>query len=133
MDKPDLYRDLSYKLIGVAMKVHADYGANHKEKIYERALSEKLDKDGVKFVVQPKIPVYSIDSGAQLGWYQPDFLIDDKIIVEIKATNYPIKAHEIQLSDYLKRSKVELGYLINFGQPSLYYRRMIWTNDRKIW
>lgn len=126
-----MYRELSYKVVGLAMDVHSTYGSNHKEVIYQRALAEKLTLSGIKFQREPKIAVRSIDTGKQLGWYQPDFLIDGKIIIELKATAYPIKTHEIQLRDYLKCTKIELGYLLNFGQPTLYYRRIIYTNNLK--
>lgn len=131
MPKIDLYRTLSYELVGLAMEVHTTYGSNHKEIIYQQALAEKLSLAGIKFEREPRIPVISVDTSKQLGWYQPDFLIDQKIIVELKAMPYPIKVHEVQLRDYLKSSKVELGYLINFGMPNLYFRRLIYTNDQK--
>ncbi len=131
MEKPDLFRDLSYKLVGLSMEVHSDYGSNHKEVIYQRALAEKFAIAGIPFRQEVKIPVLSVDTKKQLGWYQPDFLIDNRIILEIKAVGYPAKAHEIQLRDYLKCSNIELGYLLNFGMSSLYYRRIIFTNNRK--
>jgi len=127
----DLHRELSYQLIGIAMNVHSNYGTAHKEVIYERALAEKFSIAKVPIKNQPKLAVYSVDTKMKLGWYQPDFLVDDKIIVELKATAYPIKAHEIQLRDYLKCSTYELGYLLNFGMPSLYFKRIILTNLRK--
>jgi len=115
------------------MEVHSAYGSNHKETIHQRALAEKLSLSGIGLQQEPKIAVVSVDTGKQLGWYQPDLLIEDKIIVELKATAYPIKVHETQLRDYLKCSKLELGYLLNFGTPTLYYRRIIYTNDVKFW
>jgi GxxExxY protein len=132
MEKLDLYRELSYQVVGLAMEVHSSYGPNHKEVIYQRALAEKLSIAKVNFQQEPKIAVFSVDTGKQLGWYQPDFLIDDKIIIELKVTSYPLKVHEKQLRDYLKCTKFELGYLLNFGSPSLYYRRIIYTNDLKL-
>jgi GxxExxY protein len=131
MERPDLFRGLSYKLVGLAMEAHSAYGPNHKETIYQRALAEKLAAANVNFQREPKIAVLSIDTGKQLGWYQPDFLIDNTIILELKATLYPIQAHELQLRDYLKCTNIELGYLFNFGTAALYYRRIIYTNNLK--
>ena len=113
------------------MEVHKIYGSNHKEIIYQRALAEKLNLAGIKFEQEPKIEVVSLDTGMQLGWYQPDILVDKKIILELKATTHAFKVHDTQLRDYLKCSKIELGYILNFGMPSLYYRRIIYTNDQK--
>ncbi len=132
MEKVDLFRELSYEIVGLAMEVHKNYGSNHKEIIYQRALAEKLGQAGIKFEQEPKIAVISIDTGMKLGWYQPDILIDQKIILELKATTYAFKIHETQLRDYLKCSKIELGYLLNFGMPSLYHRRIIYTNNQKL-
>ncbi len=132
MEKIDLFRELSYEIVGLAMEVHKIYGSNHKEIIYQRALAEKLTLAGVKFEQEPQIQVLSIDTGKKLGWYQPDIFIDKKIILELKATNYPLKVHETQLRDYLKCSQIELGYILNFGMPSLYYRRIIYTNNQKL-
>jgi len=131
MEKIDLYRELSYKVVGLAMAVHSTYGSNHKEVIYQRALAEKLTLEGIEFTQEPKIVVRSLDTGKQLGWYQPDFLIRGRMIVELKATLYPMKAHETQLRDYLKCTDIELGYLLNFGGRTLHYRRIIYTNDVK--
>ncbi len=131
MNKVDLCRELSYEIVGLAMEVHKIYGSNHKEIIYQRALAEKLNLAGIKFEQEPKIEVVSLDTGMQLGWYQPDILVDKKIILELKATTHAFKVHDTQLRDYLKCSKIELGYILNFGMPSLYYRRIIYTNDQK--
>ncbi|NQU77874.1 GxxExxY protein, partial [Candidatus Falkowbacteria bacterium] len=75
--------------------------------------------------------IYSFRTGKVLGKYIPDFIIDDKIIVEIKAVGYIPKNIENQLLDYLKNGKYELGYIINFSGRSLYRRRFICTNNRK--
>ncbi len=130
-ERIDLQRELSYELIGLAMDVQTTYGSNHKEIIYQRALAEKLKLNNIDFVQEPKIEIFSADTRRSLGWYQPDLLVERKIIVELKATSYPAKAHEVQLRDYLKCSNIEIGYLLNFGLPSLYFQRIIYTNDRK--
>lgn len=131
MDDQNFHPELSHQLVGVAMKVHTAYGSIHKEVIYERAFKEKLLLAKIPFLSQPKIPVLSVDTKEQLGWYQPDFLIADAIIVELKSTGYPLKVHETQLRDYLKCSRYELGYVLNFGMPSLYYKRIVFSNGRK--
>ncbi len=128
MSNEPLYKELSYRIIGLAMEVHRIYGSGHKEVVYQRAMEEKLKIAGIPFKAQPRIPVLSIDSGKTLGHYVPDILIDDRIILELKRTDFPIRIHEIQLRDYLKNTYYELGYVINFGCPSLYFHRAICSN-----
>ena len=85
----------------------------------------------LKFERQKRINIYSIDSGKVLGVYIPDLVIEDKIIIEIKATNFTIDQFLRQQQSYLKASKYEIGYLVNFGAPKLYFKKSIFTNDRK--
>jgi GxxExxY protein len=126
-----LYKDLSYKIVGLCLEIYNTYGSYHKEKVYQRLLKEKLDLNKIDNVSEPKIDLYSQDSGRILGCYVPDFLIDNKIIIEIKATRVNCFRDEEQLIHYLKISNYELGYLINFGLRSLYFKRLIYTNDKK--
>ncbi len=130
-DRNMIHKEISYKLIGVAMKVQNAYGNNHQEIIYQRAFEEYLKQEGVPFLAQPKLPVRSLISQKNLGFYRPDFLIDSCVIVEIKAVPYPIQRFEQQISSYLKTSPYEVGYLINFGIAPLFYRRFLHTSDRK--
>ena len=121
----------SYKLIGIAMLIQNRYGYGHQEMIYQRALEEEFTKAGIIFAAQLKLKILSFESQKVLGWYKPDFIVDESIIVEIKATPYPVKRFEDQLRTYLRTSKYEVGYLINFGITPLYYQRIIHTLDRK--
>jgi len=88
--------------------------------------------NSIKFQSKQKISIYSRDSGKEIGFYVPDLVVDEKIIVELKPTTIIVKRDEIQLCEYIKTSKFELGYLINFGLASLYYKRIIYTNNYKI-
>ncbi len=127
-----LYKDLSYKMFGICMEVHREYGSVHNERIYHKVLEEKLKLKNINFVSQPKIVIYSKETGNEIGYYVPDLVIEDKIVVELKATPMVFKKHEIQLSEYIKISEYELGYLFNFGLKSLYFKRSIYTNDNKL-
>ena len=131
MPHEPLHKELSYRIIGIAMEAHREYGSGHKEVVYQKALEEKLAIAGIPFKAQPRIPVLSINSGKTLGHYIPDILIDDRIILELKRTDFPIRIHEIQLRDYLKNTPYELGYVINFGCPSLYFKRVICSNQHQ--
>jgi hypothetical protein len=126
-----LYPDLSYKIRGAIMNVANKYGKGLKENIYQKALAEEFDKLGIKYLQQKRITIYSLETSKPLGVYVPDFLIEDKIILEIKATDFIIPKDVQQQLSYLKASKYELGFLANFSTPKLYIKRSIYTNDRK--
>lgn len=127
-----MYKDLSYKLVGICMEVHRLYGSVHHERIYHKALAEKLNLNQIKFISKPRIIVYSKDTGNKLGYYEPDLVIEDKIVAELKAKPIIIKQFEKQLSEYIQTSIYEVGYLFNFGLSSLYFKRIIYTNNNKI-
>jgi len=127
-----LFRDLSYKLVGLCMELHREYGQFHNERVYHKGLEEKLNQQKIEFKSKPRIAVYSKDSGKEIGYYEPDLLIESRIIVELKVYPKIIRKHEIQLLEYLKTSEYESGYLFNFGLHSLYFRRIIFTNNNKL-
>lgn len=126
-----LHKELSYSLQGLFYDVRNKYGWHHKEKIYHNALQEELDAKKIQYVSEPRLDVISVTSGKKLGSYVPDFLIEDTIIVELKASPFTNKDMEMQLVEYLKSSKYDLAYLVNFGEKSFQPRRLIHTVDRK--
>lgn len=130
-DKHFLYKDLTGKFLGICFAVQNELGPFHNERIYHSVLKERLDLEKISFKSKPKISVYSRKTGKEVGFYVPDYLLDNKVIVEIKAKPFKEKKDEVQLSEYLKTTIYEIGYLINFGIKPLYYRRIIFTNDRK--
>lgn len=125
-----LYKDLSYKLQGLFFDIRNDLGSGHKESIYQKALEKKLVETGIKFIKEPPIKIYS-KKGEFLGLYRPDFLLEDKIIVELKAIEHISRQETARVYDYLRNSKYELAYLINFASPQLFIKQLIFTNDRK--
>ncbi|MFZ2969881.1 MAG: GxxExxY protein [Minisyncoccia bacterium] len=126
-----LEKELSYKIQGVFFEVYNKYGNAYKESIYQKALEEELIKSKIPFISQKSISIYSLESGKKIGSYIPDFVIDDKVIVEIKAQSFIPRAFELQLISYLKVSKYEIGYIVNFGESKVEFRRRIYTNNRK--
>jgi len=108
-----LYQELSKKIEGIAVTVRTQYGSGQKEGLYQRAFEDELKFLKISYKRECPIVIYSFRTGRVLGKYVPDFIINDKLL------------------DYLKNSKYELGYIINFSGGSLYKRRFIWTNDRK--
>lgn len=126
-----LHEALSYRLRGLFFKIANTYGKGLKEIIYQKALAEELEKETIPYVREKRIEIHSETTGNTLGVYIPDFVVDDKIIVELKATNIPLKRDIEQQLSYLKASRYELGYVVNFSTPRLYIKRTIYTNDRK--
>lgn len=126
-----LYKDLSYQIQGAAIEVRKDFGSGHKESIYQNALAEELKSRNINFEREQNIKIYSPKTHKVIGYYKPDFVIDNKVIVELKAVENIPKIFVDQLYDYLRNSEYELGYFINFASPKLYMKRIIFTNDRK--
>lgn len=94
-------------------------------------MEEELEKAGLAYESQKRIDIFSLESGKKLGTYVPDVIVEDKVVVEIKATNF-VRVDDLnQQRSYLNASKYEVGYLVNFSTPQLEIKRSICTNDRK--
>ena len=120
-----LYEDLSYKIRGCAFKVYNALGFGHKENIYQKALASEFSKAGINFEKEKALSV--LYDGKKVGTYKPDFVTEDKIIIELKAVPLMPKNYAAQLTYYLKGTNYKLGFLINFGSEKLDIRRRIWT------
>jgi len=129
MDKL-LYRELSYKLRGLFFKIRNAYGPGQKENIYSNILVEALKENKIPFEKEKSINIYT-PIRKVAGTYKPDFIIDNKIIVEIKSSRLISRIDEEQLYYYLRNSKYEVGFLVNFSTPKLHIKRIIYTNNRK--
>lgn len=122
--QPTVYEDLTYRVIGIAFSVHKQLGNIHKETVYQKALEEEMRTSNLRFAREVRLPV--LFNGKQVGLYIPDFVIDRKIIVEVKAMEMlPVKA-AVQLSYYLKTTGYRVGLLLNFGSLRLQVRRRIY-------
>lgn len=126
-----LHKDLSYELQGIFMDVRKNFGPGHKEIVYQNAIQEELQENKINFEREKNIKIYSPKTGKVMGNYRVDFLINDKIIIELKAVDLIPKNFIDQIYSYLRNSKYELGYFINFKSPNLYMKRIIYTNDKK--
>ncbi len=118
-----LYEDITYKIRGAAFKVKKELGLGHKESLYHRALEKEFTNQGLKFESEKKLPVKY--QGEQVGIYQPDFVIEDKIIVELKALPKIAKPQQEQLWSYLKGAEYKLALMINFGGSDVEFKRII--------
>ena len=121
--------DITYNIIGAAFEVHNNLGHGFLEGVYQEAMEIELQSRDFSFVAKKEI---SIDyKGNQLKTkYKPDLLVSDAIIVEIKALQQLSGTEESQLLNYLKATKKEVGLLINFGSPSLKWKRMVLTEKK---
>jgi len=126
-----LYKELSYAIRGAAIEVRKNYGLGHKEVLYQRAFAEELNLRKIKFEREKQVKIYSPKTEKVIGSYQPDFIIENKIIVELKALEQMPQKMMDQLYSYLRNSEFELGFLINFRSDGVNIKRVIYTNDRK--
>ncbi|MCU0390392.1 MAG: GxxExxY protein [Thermoflexibacter sp.] len=104
---------LTKKIIACAFKVHNTLGAGFLEKVYENSMMIELRKQGLEVVQQYPIPVFY--DGIQVGDYYADILVNNLVILELKAVENLAPIHEVQLVNYLKGTGLDIGLLINFG------------------
>ncbi|MEZ7497284.1 GxxExxY protein [Flavobacterium sp. Arc3] len=119
-----IFKEESFAIVGACMKVHRSLGVGFLEAVYEEALEKELTIRNIPFKRQLKLSLY-YDNEPMKKYYRADFVCYGEIIVEIKAVSQMPTIFYTQLSNYLKCTKMELGLLINFGTPSLTYKRMI--------
>jgi len=125
-----LHGELTYKLRGLFFDIRNTYGPGQKENIYSNLLVEALKENKIPFAKEKIINIYTPNKKVA-GTYKPDFVVDNKIIVEIKSSSYTTRVDEKQLYYYLRNSNYEIGLLVNFSTPKLYIKRIIYTNDKK--
>ena len=122
------HSDLTEKVIGAFYHVYTQLGYGFSEKVYENALAMVLNKLGFKAEQQKPILVY-FDSQV-VGEYYADILVNDVVILELKACKNLLEEHEAQILNYLKATPIEVGLLLNFG-PKPQVARKVYDNHRK--
>lgn len=120
-----LHKELSEKIIKAFYTVYNELGYGFLEKVYENALLIELKKSGLQ--VKKQVPIAEYYDNQVLGDYFADMVVEDCIILELKAVEILIEAHEIQLINYLKATEMEIGLLLNFGKKPQ-FKRKIYTN-----
>jgi GxxExxY protein len=120
------YYEITRKIIGCAMAVHSTLGNGFQELIYQRALEIEFSDNGVPHSREFEMPIYY--HGKEIGIRRVDFLVENKISVELKALIELAPVHLAQAKNYLEAYNLETGLLINFGSKSLEYRRL--TNPK---
>ena len=118
-----LHGDVTRNIIGAAMEVHRILGPGFLEAVYEQALAHELTLRGVAFERQKTfgVPYKTIEAGI----YRPDFVVEDKVIVDVKAIVKLTSLEEALIINYLKVTKLRVGLAINFAEPSLAYIRRV--------
>lgn len=122
------HENLTREIIGAYYAVYNSLGYGFLEKVYENAMVMELTKRGLHIEQQKHIQVYY--KGAVVGDYFADLIVEDKVIVELKAAETIGEAHLAQLTNYLRATKCEVGLIFNFG-PKAGYERRYFSNDRK--
>ncbi len=124
MSREDLkYNELTEAIISAAMKVHRSLGLGFPEIIYQRALEVELKNRGITFKAEQELPVYY--EGILVGKRRLDLLVENKVLVELKAVSELEKKYLNQILNYLEAFNVEIGLLLNFGTESLQIKRFI--------
>jgi GxxExxY protein len=120
---PLLHENLSYAIIGAAMEVHSILGPGYLESVYQAALAQELRLRGIRFEEQKRLTVSY--KGTPVGEYLADFLVEDCILLELKAVASLTDSHKAQVVNYLAATGLKLALLLNFGAPSLQRERLI--------
>jgi len=118
-----LYQDLTGRIIGVCLEVHHELGHGFLESVYENALVIALRDSGLKVERQVRFDVRFRNQN--VGDFVADLLVDNTVIVEIKAAGQLRPEHEAQVLNYLKATGIRVGLLVNFGKPKMEIKRFI--------
>jgi len=125
-----LYEDLTRKIINAYYKVYNRLGYGFLERVYQNAFIYELINQGLDCEAQYKIDVYYYQK--KVGEYYADIIVNEKVILELKAAESLCKEHECQLQNYLRATNMEVGLLFNFGKKPE-YKRKIFMNKNKLY
>lgn len=117
-----LYEDITEQIISACFDVINELGAGFLESVYEKALLVALREKGL--AAQAQIPLKVTFRGQNVGDFVADIIVEDKVLLELKAIKGLNAEHQAQIINYLKATGMELGLLINFGNPKLEFRRL---------
>lgn len=123
-----LHENVTKKIIEAYYKVYNSLGYGFLEKVYENALKIELMRMDFKIEQQKNIKVFY--EKFEVGDYFADLIVNDSVIIELKAAESLCEEHEAQLINYLKATNIEVGLLLNFGKKAE-FKRKVFSNDRK--
>ncbi len=118
-----IYKDLSYKITGLALEVHNELGCGFLEKVYENAMMMLLESEGIPAKQQATVNVYFHER--VVGQYFADILVDNKIILELKTVDVITNVHTAQVLNYLRATGIKLGIILNFANPKFTFKRFV--------
>jgi GxxExxY protein len=121
------YKEITEKIIGCAFKVHNTLGNGFQEVIYQRCMQVEMEKQGLGFARELEQTIYY--EGVDVGTRRVDFLVENVVLVELKAVSTLENVHLAQAINYLEAFSLEVGLLLNFGSTKLEFRRLI--NSKK--
>jgi GxxExxY protein len=119
------YKDITEKILGASFEVHKFLGNGFQEVIYQRALAYEMSQAGLDFNREIEQDIFYKDLDEPIGTRRADFVVEGKVLVELKAIILLEDVHLAQALNYLKAYKLEVGLLINFGSKSLTFKRLV--------
>lgn len=119
------HKDITEKIIGASFEVHKFLGNGFQEVIYQRALAYEMRRAGLEFAREIEQDIFYKDLEEPIGTRRADFVVEGKVLVELKAIIQLEDVHLAQVLNYLKAYKLEVGLLINFGSKSLTFKRLV--------
>ena len=122
-DEKIIEKELVYKINSCVFEVYRELGHGFLERVYEKALLIEFNSQRLK--AQAQVPIQVYYKGEIVGDYYADLVVEDKVIIELKAQEHLNKAHEAQLLNYLKATKIEVGLLVNFAYPKATVKRFV--------
>jgi GxxExxY protein len=121
-----IHQDITEKIIGASFEVHKFLGNGFQEVIYQRALAYEMWRAGLEFSREIEQDIFYKDLEKPIGTRRADFVVEQKVLVELKAVIQLEDVHLAQALNYLKAYKLKVGLLINFGSKSLTFKRVVY-------
>jgi GxxExxY protein len=125
------YKDITEKIIGASFEVHKFLGNGFQEVIYQRALAWEMRQAVLEFAREIEQDIYYKELPEPIGTRRADFVVEGKVLVELKALVKIEDVHLAQALNYLKAYRLEVGLLINFGAKSLEFKRLVLTQNQR--
>jgi GxxExxY protein len=119
------YSDITKRILGASFEVHKYLGNGFQEVIYQRALALELTREGLEYAREVERDIFYKGVPEPIGTRRADFIVEDKVLVELKALDLLEDVHMAQVLNYLRAYRLEIGLLINFGGKSLAFKRLI--------
>ena len=124
-----VYPELSYKIVGCAFEVFKSLGLGHPEKVYQKAMAILFEEKKISFTKEEYMPIKFRDKLLRKQFI--DFVVEDKIVVELKKQFHFSKAHIDQTTYYMQEKNIKLAILINFGKEGVTFKRLVNVNELK--